>query len=180
MHGKALANRLLWKFLGWPWGCQDSILLHRVPQSLPGHRQGVVSAASAQTQQTCGDRQCGDVLCIGCLDSLWPCSPPVYFHRWVLHHELHLLHQDLFSEAFPPLPGWPCSPTARKHPGVLPVHILNLAGSYTTWLFLCLPPRWHLPCWRVQTYSVRAGPYQKRQRRQKTSPSPELWAHLQR
>lgn len=42
VHTKALANRLLWMFLGWSWGCQDSILLHAVPQWLPGHRQGVV------------------------------------------------------------------------------------------------------------------------------------------
>lgn len=63
-----------------PWGCQDSILLHPVSLLLPGHRQGVVSAASTQTQQTCGDRQCGDVLCIESLGSLWHCSPPVYFH----------------------------------------------------------------------------------------------------
>lgn len=68
----------------------------------------------------------------------------------------------------------------KNLPGVFPVNILNLTGCYATWLFLCLPARWHLPWWGVQAYSVRAGPHQKRQPRQKTSPSRELWAHSQR
>lgn len=54
-------------FLDWPQAVRTASFLHDVPQGLSGQRQGVVSAALAQTQQSYGDRQDGDVLCVGCL-----------------------------------------------------------------------------------------------------------------